>query len=171
MDIIQLLEELESIITRSPRFPFTSNIWVNEDELFDVLDQLRISIPNEIKEANHIQAERDHILERAQEEANRLIDMAKEKMMTAVDNHEIVELAKIRAEEIIDQSKQDALNLQRHSNTYAADHLSTLEEQLLKLLTTVRNGLRQLQETQTQIETGEHHADDNPSDQPKDLEY
>jgi len=148
VDIQQLVDELETIINKSFRIPFTSNIVMNEDDLYDILDQMRISIPQEIKEAKRTEAERERILARAQEEASRLVDMAKEKMMTAVDGHEIADVAKDRAEKIVTQAETDAKQLKAEADNYVADHLSDLEEHLLKLLTTVRNGLRQLQEAQ-----------------------
>lgn len=146
MDIQQLVDELEAVISKSFRIPFTSNVLINEDDLYDILDQMRISIPQEIKEAKRTEAERERILARAQEEANRLIDMAKEKMMTAVDDHEIADVAKTQAQEIVTQAEEEANRLKIEANIYVAEHLSNLEEHLLKLLTTVRNGLRQLQE-------------------------
>lgn len=147
MDIQQLVDELEAVVSKSFRIPFTSNVLINEDDLYDILDQMRISIPQEIKEAKRTEAERERILVRAQEEANRLIDMAKEKMMTAVDDHEIADVAKAQAQEIVIQAEEEANQLKVEANIYVAEHLSNLEEHLLKLLTTVRNGLRQLQET------------------------
>lgn len=147
MDIQQLVDELEAVISKSFRIPFTSNVLINEDDLYDILDQMRISIPQEIKEAKRTEAERERILVRAQEEANRLIDMAKEKMMTAVDDHEIADVAKAQAQDILTQAEEEANQLKIEANIYVSEHLSNLEEHLLKLLTTVRNGLRQLQES------------------------
>ena len=147
MDIQQLVDELEAVISRSFRIPFTSNVVINEDDLYDILDQMRISIPQEIKEAKRTEAERERILSRAHEEANRLVDMAKEKMMSAVDDHEIAGVAKARADEIMAQAQIEAEQLRADANEYVADHLSGLEEHLLQLLTIVRNGLRHIQET------------------------
>ena len=140
MDIMQLVDELEALVGKSFRIPFTSNIIINEDELFDILDQIRVAIPKEVKDARRTEAERERILARAQEEANRLVDMAKEKMMTAVDDHEIIETARSEAKRILTQANEEAQQVETEANDYVAEHLATLEEQLLKLLTTVRNG-------------------------------
>ncbi|HEY84110.1 MAG TPA: hypothetical protein G4N96_03220 [Chloroflexi bacterium] len=148
MDILQLVDELEAVTSKSFRIPFTSNILINEDDLFDILDQMRISVPQEVKEARRIEAERERILARAQEEANKLNEMAKEKILSAVDDHELMDVAKVESREIIAQAKEEAQQLRLESNNYVADNLSDLEEHLLKLLTTVRNGLRKMQEEQ-----------------------
>lgn len=148
MDIMQLVDELESLIGKSFRIPFTSNVVVNEDDLYDILDQMRISVPQEVKDAKRTEAERERILARAKEESNRLINMAKEKIMTAVDDHEIIEAAKAHAKDTITRAEQESWQLRVDSSNYVADNLSNLEEHLLKLLTTVRNGLHQIQENQ-----------------------
>jgi len=146
VDIMRLVDELEAIVSNGFRIPFTSNVIVNEDRLYDILDQMRISVPREIKEARRTEAERQRILARAQEEADRLINMAKEKIMTAVDDHEIIEVAKTHAKDTILNAEQEAWNLKLDSHNYVTENLSELEEHLLKLLTTVRNGLRHMQE-------------------------
>lgn len=145
MDIMQLVDELEAIISRSPRFPFTANVWVNEDEIFDILDQMRIAIPKEVKEARRTEAERERILAQAQDEANRLVSMGKEKIMSAVDEHEVMITAREESRKVLSQAQKEAFQMQEDANNYVVEHLSSLEEQLLKLLTTVRNGLRQVE--------------------------
>ena len=156
MDIQRLVDELESIIGKSFRIPFSSNIILNEDDLFDILDQMRISIPQEIKEAKRTEAERERILAQAREEAGRMSDMAKEKIMTAVDGHELVDAAKDRAQEVISEATKEATNLRSDADQYVADHLSHLEEQLLKMLTTVQNGIRQIDEDKPPSESIQH---------------
>ena len=146
MDILRLVDELENLIDNTSRIPFTSNIIVNEEYIYDILDQLRTSIPREIKEARRTEAERQKILARAKEEADRLVNMAKEKIMAAVDDHEIIEAAKAHAKETITSAEEEAWRLRNDSHVYVTENLSELEESLLKLLTTVRNGLRHMQQ-------------------------
>lgn len=155
MDIQRLVDELESIISKSFRIPFSSNIILNEDDLFDILDQMRISIPQEIKEARRTEAERERILAQARDEANRISEMAKEKMITAVDGHEVADAAKSRAQEIIAEANREADKLKEESDQYVADHLSHLEEHLLKMLTTVQNGIRQIEQTKPSLQAVE----------------
>ncbi len=146
MDIMRLVDDLEELINNSSRIPFTSNVIVNEDALYEIVDQMRASIPTEIKEARRTEAERQRILARAQEEADRLVNMAKEKIMAAVDDHQIIEAAKSHAKETIVHAEKEAWKLKVESHNYVSENLSDLEEALLKLLTTVRNGMRHMQQ-------------------------
>jgi len=146
VDILRLVDELENLVGNTSRIPFTSNIIVNEEDLYDIIDQMRASIPREIKEARRTEAERQKILARAKEEADRLVNMAKEKIMAAVDDHQIIEAAKAHAKQTITSAEEEAWRLKADSHTYVTENLSDLEESLLKLPTTVRNGLRHMQQ-------------------------
>jgi len=146
VDIMRLVDDLEELVNGASRIPFTASVIVNEDDLYEIIDQMRASIPVEIKEARRTEAERQRILSRAKEEADRLVNMAKEKIMAAVDDHEIIEAAKNHAKATITQAEEEAWHLKVDSHNYVTDNLSELEETLLKLLTTVRNGLRHLQQ-------------------------
>jgi vacuolar-type H+-ATPase subunit H len=161
VDILQLVDELEVIINKSFRIPFTSNIVINEDELFDILDQMRIAVPQEVKEARRTEAERERILARAQEEANKIESMAKEKLLSVVDDQEIVSEAHHRSQELVRQAEHEADQVKEEADQYVTDKLSSLEEHLLKLLTTVQNGLRQIQTTQPPPQIDARPAADN----------
>lgn len=148
MDIMHLVDELETIISKSPRLPFTANVILNEDDLFDIIDQIRIAVPQEIKEAKRTEAEREHILGRAKEESDRLLSMAKDKIMTAVDDTEIIEAAKSEGNAILIQAQTEANQFKTEANVYVTESLSQLEQYLMKLLTTVQNGITEIEKEQ-----------------------
>ena len=75
MDILHLIDRLETLITESFHLPFTSNVIIQEDAFLDIIDQMRVTIPEEVKLAKRTEAERERLMLQAQEEANRLVDM------------------------------------------------------------------------------------------------
>jgi hypothetical protein len=151
MDIIHLIDRLEMLITeKSFRIPFTSNVVVQEDEFLDIIDQMRVTIPEEVKLAKRTEAERERMLIQAQEEADRVIDVARDKARALTEDHELITFAKERAQEIESEAKKQAETIISESDEYIVDQLSELEEQLMKTLTTVRNGLHYVRETQSQ---------------------
>jgi hypothetical protein len=149
MDILHLIDRLESLVTESFHLPFASNVIVQEDAFLDIIDQMRISIPEEVKLAKRTEAERDRTLLQAQEEASRLLEMAREKAKAMANDHELVVYAQERAQEIEVDARRQAEEIIAEADEYIIDQLSELEEQLMKTLTTVRNGLREVRETQT----------------------
>jgi len=148
MDILHLIDRLETLITESFHLPLTSNVVVQEDAFLDIIDQMRVSIPEEVKLAKRTEAERERLLLQAQEEADRLVAMAREKTRSLADEHELVEFAQQRAKEIEDEAYRHAEEIVADADEYIVDQLSELEEQLMKTLTIVRNGLRHVRETQ-----------------------
>lgn len=160
MDILHLIDRLEALVTEGFHLPFTSNVIVNEDAFLDIIDQLRITIPEEVKLARRTEAEREHLLRQAQEEADRLVELARQKATALTDQHELVTFAKERAEEIEYSAKRHAEEIVADADEYIVDQLGELEEQLMKTLTTVRNGLRHVQETQVQRSEEEASSED-----------
>jgi vacuolar-type H+-ATPase subunit H len=145
IDILHLVDRLETLLSKSWRLPFTSNVVVQEDAFLDIIDQMRISIPEEVKQARRVTAERDRLLEQAQEEADRIVALAQEQAGSLADDHEIVKTAQARADEVLAHAQHSAETVKGDADTYVMDTLSSLEEQLMMLLTTVRNGIRQVQ--------------------------
>lgn len=146
MDILHLVDRLEALVNESWRLPFTSNVVIQEDAFLEIIDQMRISIPEEVKRANRLNAERDHVLQQAQEEADRIVGLAQEQAIGLADDHEIMKAAYAKADEIIAQAHHSTEGIKADADAYVMEVLSSLEEQLLRLQTTVRNGIRQVQD-------------------------
>ncbi len=157
MDILHLVDRLEMLVNKGWRLPFTSNVVIHEDAFLDIIDQMRISIPEEVKHAKRLSADRERVLEQAQQEAERVVSLAQEQASSLADDHEIVKAAYVRAEEVIAQAHASADKIRADADTYVMEALSDLEEQLMRLLTTVRNGIRQVQESAVSKE-----AEDQP---------
>jgi len=73
MDILQLIDRLEELFNDAKAVPFTHNVVVDEDRMLEIIDQMRIVIPDEVKKAQQVLAQRDRFLAQAQEEADRTI--------------------------------------------------------------------------------------------------
>jgi hypothetical protein len=145
MDILHLVDRLEELFNESRPFPFTHSVLVNEDRMLDLIDQMRVSIPEEIKKAQQLMAQRDRLLAQAQEEANRTLALAREKSEQMLERDSIVADAKIRAEQIVQQAYVDISATRREADDYVLDTLTNLEQEMERSLTQVRNGIRTLQ--------------------------
>jgi len=144
VDILHLIDRLEELFNRSRPIPFTHNVIVDEDRMLDLIDQMRVAIPEEVKKAQQIMAQRDRILAQAQEEANRTIAIAREKGDQMIERDAIVQAAHARAEQIIAQAYKDIENTRKDADQYAVETLRRLEIELDRALTQVRNGIRVL---------------------------
>src|SRR5919108_6630277 len=108
MDILHLVDRLEEIFNAGRPIPLTHNLIVDEDRVLELIDQMRVSIPEEVKKAQQILNQRDRILAQAQEEAARTVQLAKEKSDQMMERESLVESAKSRANEIVQAAKVEA---------------------------------------------------------------
>lgn len=146
MDILHLIDRLEELFNESRPIPFTHNVIVDEDRMLDLIDQMRVAIPEEVKKAQQLLAQRDRILAQAQEEANRTLAIAREKGDQLVERDSIVQAAQARAEQIVAQARADVEGTRREADVYAIDTLTRLEMEMERALSQVRNGIRVLQD-------------------------
>ncbi len=144
MDILHLVDRLEELFNESRPIPLTHNVIVDEDRILEIIDQMRISIPEEVKKAQQVLAQRDRVLAQAQEEANRTIKLAQRKAEDVVSEDAIAKAAESRAEQIIEQARADAEAVRREADDYVIDSLTALEDELTRLLTQARNGIAKL---------------------------
>ena len=144
MDILHLVDRLEELFNESRLIPLTHNVIVDEDRMLEIIDQMRISIPEEVKKAQQVLAQRDRVLAQSQEEANRTIGLAKKKGDELVSRDAIVEAAQARAEQIIDQARADAEAVRRDADDYIIETLGSLEAELTRLINQARNGIAKL---------------------------
>jgi Mg/Co/Ni transporter MgtE len=148
MDIQHLVDRLEQILSESRRVPMTTTLLVDEDQVFNIIDQLRVTIPDEVKRANRVEAEKERILAQAQEEAARIRQLAKQEAEELVRRDAITSSAHHRAENVMERARRDAEALRHEADVYVVNVLAKLEEDLLRSLSVVRNGLRKVQAEQ-----------------------
>jgi cell division septum initiation protein DivIVA len=160
MDIQHLIDRLEQVLAESRRIPLSANLVVDEDRLFNIIDQMRVSIPEEVKRANRIEAEKDRIMAQAQEEAERIRELAKHEATDLVRRDTVMVSAQQRADTILERARRDAEMIRQESDVYALDVLAKLEEDLLRSLSVIRNGMRKLEgEQESEIEEPEPSTD------------
>lgn len=150
MDILHLVDRLEELFNESRPLWFTHSVIVDEDRMLDLIDQMRVSIPEEIKKAQQILAQRDRILAQAQEEANRTLALAREKSEQLVDREAMAMGVQARTEQIIAQARVEADTTRHEADEYVLDTLNKLEMDLDRMLAQVRNGIQTVQEEKQQ---------------------
>ena len=148
MDILQLIDRLEELFNQSKNIPLTRNVMVDEDRMLDIIDQMRIAIPEEVKKAQQVMAQRDRVMAQAQEEANRTLQLSRDKAEQLVQKDMIVQEAQRRADQIVNQARGEAEATRVDADNYVVDTLMQLQDQISKLSGQVSNGIRMVQEDQ-----------------------
>jgi cell division septum initiation protein DivIVA len=152
MDILQMIDRLEELLNESRPLPFTHNVIVDEDRMLDLIDQMRVSIPEEVKKAQQVLAQKDRLIAQAQEEANRTVNLARDRSTELVERDQVVQAAYSQAEQIKAQATADGDAIRREADEYVLETLRSLELEMERTLNQVRNGIRTLQEKDTKPE-------------------
>lgn len=148
MDILQLIDRLEELFNESKSIPLTRNVMVDEDRMLDIIDQMRIAIPEEVKKAQQLLGQRDRVLAQAQEEANRTLELARQKADQLVAKEMVAQEAARRAEQILAQARIDAENIRVDADDYVMDSLTQLQAELERISNQVSNGIRTVKDEQ-----------------------
>ena len=149
MDIQHLVDRLEDLIDEGRHLPFSKFTMIDEERALEIIDQMRISIPEEIEKASRILAQRDRVLAQANEEAARLLQQARAKGEEMLTEDVNVQSAQIMAANIIEQANQEATRIKAEADQYIFGVLSKLEQTLQVNLNTVRNGINAVRQPTT----------------------
>ncbi len=142
--VLELLDEIESLIDQGKKIPFTHNVTINMDRMLELLDQIREGFPEELSQAKWVLQERKKVLEEAQQEAERVLQQARAQAQALVSESEIIKQAEVKSREIWERRGEEARALKRDAEAYAESLLTKLEGVLEKALTTVKAGKGQL---------------------------
>jgi hypothetical protein len=145
-DILFLVERLESLVAAAKKVPLTNNVVLDQAAMLELVDQLRISVPDEVRQAKRITEEVTRITEHARDEADQIAARAQEQAAQMLEERELVKLAQQRAAEIIEQASREAGEVRRGADEYAAGVLIRLEGECIKALTSIKRGIDMLDE-------------------------
>jgi len=140
-----LLRQLEEIVQSARGMPLSSSVLVNRQDVMDVVETLKRSLPEELARARTILRDADEVVERARQEGLRMIDQAKAERERMVSKTEVVEAATREAERTIAQADMHARRIRGEAERYVESKLATFEVVLQKTLAAVERGRARLE--------------------------
>lgn len=152
------MDRLEELVDRGWRAPVGRKVLVDEEMLLNIIDQMRISIPKEIKEAAELQAQRDRFLAKAQEHARRIIVQAREEADRMLDEDAVRARARADAEAMVTEAREHATRVITGADRYAEEQLRDLERNVGDLQRVIQHGLETLAERRAQRQAEERIA-------------
>lgn len=144
MEVLTLLEAIEGMLARSANIPLTKKSLVDKDEIISVVNEIRMKLPDELKQAKWVKEERQKILVDAQKEANQLIKEAENRIIAMIDEHEITKKAYEQKTEIIDSANAFSKDLIDGTKKYADEILAELEANLQNKLDIIKDNRKEL---------------------------
>ena len=144
MEILALIEVLEDVAEKGIKVPFYGKSLVDTQEILEIIQEIRLKLPEDLKQARWVKEERQRILLEAQKEANSIIKEAELKIAALVDEHEISKKAYEQANEIITSAKKNAREIRLGTKEYADEILANIEKIIAETLEVVQNNREEL---------------------------
>lgn len=144
MEIFTLLETLEDIMEKSRNVPFSDKCIVDKEEVLEIIKEVRLKLPDELKQAKWIKEERQRILVEAQNEADEIIKEAENRIISMIDEHEITRKAYEKKVEIIETANEMSREIKSGTEEYADSVLAGIEVALEDALKVIKNNRREL---------------------------
>ena len=144
MEIFTLLEALEDILERSKTVPFTEKSIIEKDQFLDIIKEIRLKLPDELKQAKWIKEERERIIAEAQKDADAIVKEAENRIISMIDEHEITRKAYEQKAQIIETANEMSREISKGTKDYADNILEKVESVLQDALKTIENNRREL---------------------------
>lgn len=130
MDVLNLLEKIEDIVEDASKFPLSNKVMIDKEEILEVINEIRLKLPDEINRASWVAKERQRILNEAQNEADELIEKVKEQQKMLVEENEITRNAKQYADQILEEAEIKANEMKMGAYNYSDEILSKLQDKI-----------------------------------------
>lgn len=144
MEVFTLFEKLEALIEEGSKVPFSSKVMVDSEEIRETLEELRLKLPDELKQAKWVKEERQRIMADAESQAENLMKEAENKIIAMVDEHVITKQALDQKEEILQNANKLSQEISVGTKEYADSVLGRLEDVLKETLQIVHDNRKEL---------------------------
>ncbi len=144
MEILTQLENLEELLENGSKVPFSTKVMVDIDEVREIIEDIRLKLPDELKQAKWVKEERQRIMADAEAEAQTLIKNAEAKIVKMIDDNVITKQALAQKEEIIENANKISKEISVGTRDYADEVLGKLEEFLEHTMEVVRQNRMEL---------------------------
>jgi hypothetical protein len=151
IDIIFLVERLESLIASGKKLPLTNSVVLDQNYALSLIDELRVAVPEEVRAAKRINSEGERIVVKAQEEADRIIARAQEQAAFLIDERGLTQAADDESRRIVAKAEVDAREVRRGADEYAVTVLVGLEGDVVRTLQSIKKGIALLDERRAEL--------------------
>lgn len=144
MEILAILEALEDVVERAVSVPFSGKCLLDREEILEIVKEIRLKLPDDLKQAKWVKDERQRILLEAQKEANNIVKEAEGKITSLIDEHEITKQAYEQGNEIITNAQKNAREIRLGTKDYADSILSRVEDVLKDAMEVIKSNRGEL---------------------------
>ena len=154
MDLSSRIQELEDMVRDAKSMPLSSSALMNRDEVLELIEELKSSLPDEIKQARWVVKDREELLAKARRDAEVMVEQARAEQLRLASHEAVVQRANDESERILQQAEDDARKLRLEAEDYVDAKLAQLENALQKILEDMIGSNEALSRTIDQVVAG-----------------
>ncbi|MCC6312828.1 MAG: ATPase [Thermomicrobiales bacterium] len=155
VDILELVDRLEELVGLGKRVPFSTRVMVEEEEFLALVDQLRVTVPNEIRQAQRVIKEREAIIGEAQHEAAKILEAARQQAEYIVSQQGVLNEARQRGEELLKQVELEHRRSMGQIDQYALQQFTRVEDAVQEGLHIIMAAVR---DASAEMESAKRHV-------------
>ena len=144
MEIYTFLDNLEELLESGAKVPFSSKVMVDAEELREIIEEMRLKIPDELKQAKWVKEERQRIIADAEAEAQKRLNDTQNQIVNMIDEHVITKQAQEQKEQILENANKVAKEISIGTREYADALLEKVEEVLKETIDVVHKNRKVL---------------------------
>lgn len=139
MNVEEVLDMMDELLDKSWSLPLSGGrCVVDAEKVRDFIDDIRINLPTEIKQAKAIVSDRNEILDGAHREAEGIVRKAEERAKALIAQEEIIKISQNKASEILAQTQMQSREIRQAAQGFSDDILRATEESMTNALTEIR---------------------------------
>ena len=158
MDIVNVIDKLEALVSTSRKMPVTRSRLVDAEKVIELVEQLRLAIPQDVRASQEVIEKKDAILNQAQLDGRRIRSEAEEEFRVRLNQNDLMDAARRKAEGLVEdaerkssrlmeQAESESRKTRAETDSYTIQSLRSLEREMTNVLASVRKGLESLGST------------------------
>ena len=147
MDISSRLQQLEELVAEAKSMPLSTSVLINREEVLELIQEMRASLPEEIKQARWVVKDREQLLTKARKDAEGVVHQALEEQKRLVAQEEVVRASAREAERILEEAREQSRQLRMEAEDYIDQKLAAFEATMTQALEQIEQ-IRDAQERQ-----------------------
>jgi vacuolar-type H+-ATPase subunit H len=147
MDMASRIQQLEELITEAKSMPLSTSVLINREEALELIQEMRASLPEEVKQARWVVKDREQLLTKARKDAEGIIQQALDEQHRLASQEEVVKASAREAERLLDEARGEARQIRHEAEDYMDQKLAAFEATLTRTLEQIAE-IRSVQEQQ-----------------------
>ena len=144
--VLTLIESMQQLLDDATNIPLSRKVAIDKEYALEILNDIKIALPNQFKQAEHVYDTKDTIIKEAHAEAEAILEKTREYAKEKISEHEITKIAQENAKKIEQDATLKSEQVREGAKNYAIEMLSKVNDNIEKLNSIISKNIKELEE-------------------------